>query len=182
MAILGGKSKQMENVNVAEMEKKDIEALYQQNKEILEAIGELKNSVNTIDKNNKKFLMTASMQRTELLENEIFEMKMGIIGLLDQIDIIVSVVDSSLVEDIKSGLPAFKSKVSQLAKSMNIEEIPVVIGGEFNPDVQECNEMISSPHYGDNIVVKICQRGYIDKSTNRVLRCANVMVNKSERI
>lgn len=148
--------------------------------EILAGINDLKIKMDTMDNNNKKYFNTAKIkeEKTEKLENEISEMKIGIISLLDQIDVLLSAVYDSETKNIKNGLKSYYRKVVEIRNGLGIEEIPVSVGKKFNPKTQECKETADAAEYEEDTVVKMIQRGYIDKKSGNILRCAKVMVNK----
>ena len=63
---------------------------------------------------------------------------------------------------------------------MGLEEIVPQIGEPFNPKLQECKITVSEEQYGNDIVVSLVQRGYIDAKTGNILRYVGVSVNKLE--
>lgn len=149
---------------------------------ILESIQALYQKVDSMDKGNKKFLMAATLNggKTEGLEKELYHMKMNMVALLDQIDLLVSAICSNNVEEMKQNLGVFRSKIVQLAVSSGLEEIEAECGSQFQAQEQECIESVSRMEQEDNTIVDLFQRGYRDKTNGKVLRCAKVSVNKRQ--
>lgn len=147
---------------------------------ILEQIESLHQKIDSMDKNNKKFLMAATMNDglSEKLERDIVSMKMGVIELLDQIDALLAAVFSSEAENLKKALPAYCNKIMEIASGLGLEEIKVAEGMEFNPKEMECTEEVHLDGRGDDTVVAFLQRGYRDKNNGKLLRCAKVTVNR----
>lgn len=153
---------------------------FQNDKVILEKIELLQNKIENMDKNNKKFLLTATMNdgRTEQLEQEILDMKMGIIGLLDQIDILLTAVFSSEADDLKSGLNSYYGKVVEITSSLGLEVMNVKENMKFDSRKMECENTVHLEEYEDDTVVDLIKRGYRDMSNGNILRYAKVSVNK----
>ena len=147
---------------------------------ILEQIESLHQKIDGMDRNNKKFLMAATMNdgRSEKLEQDIINMKMGVIELLDQIDVLLSAVFSSEAENLKKGLHAYYNKIAEIASGLGLEEIKAAEGMKFNPEEMECTEAVHLDGRGDDTVVAFTQRGYRDKNNGKLLRCAKVTVNR----
>ncbi len=147
---------------------------------ILEMLETLTQKLDGMDKNNKKFLMAATMNdgRTEQLEHDIVDMKMGIIGLLDQIDVLLTAILSSESEDLKKGLNSYYRKVQEIACGLGLEVINVTENMKFNSKEMESAEEVQLEDYEDDTVVALLQRGYRDISSGNVLRYAKVSVNK----
>lgn len=147
---------------------------------ILEKIELLSEKMDNIDKSNKKFLMAATINdgKSEQLEEEIVKMKIGIIELLDQIDLLVSVVCTSEAEDLKKGLHSYHRKIMDIVSGLGIEEIAIVGNMKFNPKEHECMEEVHSEEYGDDCITTLHKRGYRDKNNGKILRCAKVSVNR----
>lgn len=154
--------------------------LFQNDVIILEKIGLLQQKIDGMDKNNKKFLMAATMNdgRTEQLEQEIVNMKLGIIGLLDQIDILLTTVLSSEADNLKKGLKSYYGKVVKMASELGLKVINVTENMKFDSKEMECVKVVHLEEYEDDIVVELLQRGYIDMSSGNILRYAKVSVNK----
>ena len=147
---------------------------------ILEKIELLSEKMDNIDKSNKKFLMAATINdgKSEQLEEEIVKMKIGIIELLDQIDLLVSAVCSSGAEDLKKGLNSYHRKAMDIALGLGIEEITVAGNMRFNPKEHECVEEVYLEGYEDNCITTLHKRGYRDRNNGKILRCAKVSVNR----
>lgn len=154
--------------------------LFQNDVIILEKIGLLQQKIDGMDKNNKKFLMAATMNdgRTEQLEQEIVNMKLGIIELLDQIDILLTTVLSSEADNLKKGLKSYYGKVVKMASELGLKVINVTENMKFDSKEMECVKVVHLEEYEDDIVVELLQRGYIDMSSGNILRYAKVSVNK----
>lgn len=154
--------------------------LFQNDVMILEKIELLQQKIDGMDKNNKKFLMAATMNdgRAEQLEQEIVEMKLGIIGLLDQIDILMSAVLSGEAGDLKKGLNSYYNKVIEIASALGLEVINVAENMKFDSKEMECKTTVHLEEYEDDTVVALLQRGYRDMNNGNVLRYAKVSVNK----
>lgn len=174
-----------EGVVHEEVEQKEIKKitplqLFQNDVLILEKIELLQQKIDGMDKNNKKFLMAATMNdgRAEQLEREIVDMKLGIIGLLDQIDILLTAILSSEADDLKKGLDSYYSKVVEIASGLGLEVINVAENMKFDSKEMECAEAVHLEEYEDDTVVALLQRGYRDISTGNILRYAKVSVNK----
>ena len=171
-----------ENEEVEQKEVKKITPLqlFQNDVMILEKIELLQQKIDGMDKNNKKFLMAATMNdgRAEQLEQEIVDMKLGIIGLLDQIDVLMTAVLSSEVGDLKKGLNSYYGKVVEIASGLGLEVINVTENMKFDSKVMESAEAVHLEEYEDDVVVALLQRGYRDMNNGNILRCAKVSVNK----
>lgn len=172
-------------VDVEETEQKETKKitplqLFQNDVMILEKIGLLQQKIDVMDKNNRKFLMAATMNdgKAEQLGQEIVDMKLGIIRLLDQIDILLTAVLSSEADDLKKGLNSYYGKVAEIASGLNVEEIHIVENMKFNSKEMECAEVVHLEEYEDDTVVALLQRGYRDMSRGNILRYAKVSVNK----
>lgn len=154
--------------------------LFQNDELILEKIELLQQKIDGMDKNNKKFLMAATMNdgRAEQLEQEIVDMKLGIIGLLDQIDILMTAVLSSEAGDLKKGLNSYYGKVFEIASGLGLEVINVAENMKFDSKEMECENTVHLDEYEDDTVVALLQRGYRDMSSGNILRYAKVSVNK----
>ena len=138
--------------------------LFQNDEMILEKIELLQQKIDGMDKNNKKFLMAATMNdgRAEKLEQEIVDMKLGIIGLLDQIDILMTAVLSSEAGDLKKGLNSYYGKVVEIASGLGLEAISVAENMKFDSKVMESADAVQLEEYEDDVVVALLQRGYRD--------------------
>lgn len=180
MGIFDKNKAENEEVEQKEIKKITPLQLFQNDVLILEKIELLQQKIDGMDKNNKKFLMAATMNdgRAEQLKNEIVDMKLGIIGLLDQIDILLTAVLSSEADDLKKGLNSYYSKVVEIASGLGIEVINIVENMKFDSKEMECAEAVHLEEYEDDTVVALLQRGYRDTSTGNILRYAKVSVNK----
>ena len=172
-------------VEVEESEQKETRKitplqLFQNDEMILEKIELLQQKIDGMDKSNKKFLMAATMNdgRAEQLEQEIVDMKLGIIGLLDQIDILLTAVFSSEAGDLKKGLNSYYGKVMEIASGIGLEVINVAENMKFDSKEMECAEAVHLEGYEDDTVVALLQTGYRDMSSGNILRYAKVSVNK----
>lgn len=136
--------------------------------------------ISNIDKSNKKFLMSAAIQKTELLEKQIADQKMNVIYLLDQIDVLVKAIQASKAEDLKQGLVSYRHRVLEIVSSLGLEEIEVKRGMEFNSKEHDCKDVVHLKGYEDDVIVDLLKRGYRDRVTGGILRYAQVTVNKVE--
>lgn len=153
-----------------------IQQLLANDEDILQVISELLQKVDLMDKSNKKFLMAATMNdgKTEQLQNQVYQLKMGMIEMIDQIDYMMAAQN----ESINKGLEAFYKKISEIRLSLGIEEIEVICRQTYNPNEQECVEVVSQEDMEDGVIVGLIQKGYRDLSTKRTLRYAKVTVNQ----
>lgn len=176
------KTEEAEHQEVEQKEIKKITPLqlFQNDVLILEKIELLQQKIDGMDKNNKKFLMAATINdgRTEQLKNDIVDMKLGIIGLLDQIDVLMTAVLSSEADDLKKGLNSYYGKVVEIASGLGLEVINVTENIKFDSNEMECAEAVHLEEYEDDTVVALLQRGYRDVSSGNILRYAKVSVNK----
>lgn len=154
--------------------------LFQNDVVILEKIELLQQKIEGIDKNNKKFLMAATMNdgRVEQLEQEIVDMKLGIINLLDQIDVLISAMLASEAHDLKKGLSSYYNKVIEITSGLGLDVINATENMKFDSKEMECTEVVHLEEHEDDTVVVLLQRGYKDMSSGKILRYAKVSVNK----
>lgn len=153
--------------------------LLERSNEVLNVVNGLKEQLEKMDRTNKKFLMAATMvdSKSELLEKKNKELVYGVISLLDQIDSIISVIHESHNENTNGGLKALYKKTTDIINSLGIEEIDSMIGKLHNPKLQECVESVYDEKLPIGTVLQLYQRGYIEKETRNVIRCAKVSVN-----
>lgn len=180
MRVLGKNKVETEETEIREAKKITPLQLFQNDELILEKIELLQQKIDGIDKNNKKFLMAANMNdgRAEQLEQGIVDMKLKIIGLLDQIDILLTAVLSSDANDLKKGLNSYYNKVVEIASGLGLEVINVAENMKFDSKIMECKEAVHLEDYEDDAVVSVLQRGYRDIRSGNILRYAKVSVNK----
>ena len=180
MGIFDKNKTENEEVEQKEIKKITPLQLFQNDVLILEKIELLQQKIDGMDKNNKKFLIAATMNdgRAEQLENEIVDMKLGIIGLLDQIDNLMSAVCSSEADDLKKHLNSYYGKVVEIASGLGLEVINVTENMKFDSKEMESVEAVHLEDYEDDTVVAVFKRGYRDMSTGNILRYAKVSVNK----
>lgn len=171
----------METKDAVSKEKKvSVAELLKNDEAILEGISVLIQKMDSMDKNNKKFLMAATIsdERTEHLEETIHHMKMGVIALLDQIDFMMSAVCSGKENELVQGFTVFQHKIAEIITDMGLEEIPVTEKMKFNSKEQECSHTEHREDYEDEVIVALLHRGYRDKKNGKILRFAAVSVNK----
>ncbi len=180
MGIFDKNKVENEEVEQKEIKKITPSQLFQNDMMILEKIELLQQKIDSMDKNNKKFLMTATMNdgRAEQLEQEMVDMKLGIIGLLDQIDVLMTAVLSSEADDLKKGLNSYYGKVVEIASGLGLQVINVTENMKFDSKEMESAEAVHLEDYEDDTVVALLQRGYRDASSGNILRYAKVSVNK----
>ena len=166
-----------ENVNMVQLLQCDV-AILEGLQTLCDKVCEMDNKLNTIDRNNKKFLMSAAVQKTELLEKQIADQKMNSIYLLDQIDVLVKAIQASKAEDLKQGLVSYRHRVLEIVASLGLEEIEVKRGMEFNSKEHDCKDVVHVKGYENDIIIDLLKRGYKDRTTGAILRYAHVTVNK----
>ena len=178
MRVFGKNKVETEETEIREAKKITPLQLFQNDELILEKIELLQQKIDGID--NKKFLMAANMNdgRAEQLEQGIVDMKLKIIGLLDQIDILLTAVLSSDANDLKKGLNSYYNKVVEIASGLGLEVINVAENMKFDSKIMECKEAVHLEDYEDDAVVSVLQRGYRDIRSGNILRYAKVSVNK----
>lgn len=173
------KSKCEENVHKEENEITSLQ-LNQNDMMILEKMELLQNTIEGMDKNNKKFLMISTMNddRVEHLEKKMIDMKLEIIDLLDQIDNLMTAIDLSDADDLKNGLNMFYNNVMEKVTNLGIEVLNVMPNMKFDPRKMDCKDVVWLEEYEDEVVVKVYSKGYKDIYSGNVLRYASVSENK----
>ena len=164
MRVFGKNKAETEETEIRETKKITPLQLFQNDELILEKIELLQQKIDGMDKNNKKFLMAANMNdgRAEQLEQGIVDMKLKIIGLLDQIDILLTAVFSSDANDLKKGLNSYYNQVVEIASGLGLEVINVAENMKFDSKIMECKEAVHLEDYEDDAVVSVLQRGYAE--------------------
>lgn len=170
------------NVQSSEIEEKtkkiSSSILLQNDQAILEQLDTLNKKIDSIDKNNKKFMMTASMNKNEVLEKKIASMKISMITMLDQLYILLDSIYEKVDDDSKNGVSMIVNAIKGTLYEAEIEEIPVSIGDEFDPNIHQCVETFSGGERAQDTVSAVVKRGYRDLSTGLILRPVDVIVNK----
>ena len=163
-----------------EAKKVTVSQLFQNDMLLLEKMELLQQKMDVMDKNNKKFLMAATLNdgRAEQLEQEIVNMRLGVISLIDQIDILLSAVFASEAEELKKGVESSYTKIVEIASELGVEEINATENTKFDLKEMECEKAVYMEEYDDNTVVELIKKGYKDISTGKILRYAKVIVNK----
>lgn len=152
--------------------------LIQNDMSILEQLDILNKKVDVIDRNNKKFLMTASMNKNEELEKTVSSMKLGVIAILDQLDILVASLYDEAGEKTKDGIEMMMESIKNNLLNIGIEEIEVIVGDAFNPEIHKCLETVNDNSYGTDTITDLVKRGYKDTRNKLIIRPAEVVVNK----
>lgn len=149
--------------------------LLQHDREILLKLDDIIQKVDTIDRSNKKFLMTALQNdgNEEKRENENYRLKMGIISLLDEIENVLLSCRGNVEEDIQYGLDIIEKNILQITNGMQIEEIPAKAGDEFDPELHKCEFSEDEPQ---GVISEVIKKGYRDIKDDKVLRYALVAV------
>ena len=103
--------------------------------------------------------------------------------LVQPIDMLVQIVNmpapSPEVQNYVIGFQMIANQLSEILKNEGLGPISVKAGDEFNPSVMQAMETSNNAEFGDNVVTKVMQNGYMYK--DRVLRPAMVVVNKLEK-
>ncbi len=153
-----------------------IEKLMKNDEDILKKVTELCDRMGTIEKDNKKVLMTA-LQGYDRLQEEIKALKYGIISIVDEVENLASAISPKLDEGIKKGTDmSMRNIYSQLDK-YGIEQIKVSIGDEFDPQIHKCG---SESDENDGVVKQIIKKGYRDSHTKVIMRYAEVELGKKD--
>jgi len=148
--------------------------------EIIDKIDKLYQKIEGIEKSNKKFLMTANALfevKQDSKEDENTILKLGIIEMLDQIDVLVPGVNFAVTEDIRKGIESFNAKINEIIAKLGIERIKISEHEKFDSKIMECSEKSHLDGYEDDAVTAVIRTGYIDKRSGQVLRYAKVLVN-----
>lgn len=147
---------------------------------ILEKMNLLQQTIEGMNKDNKKALMMGTLndEKIKHLENKILDMKLGVIDLLDLIDVLMTAVNSCEVEYLKQGLGSYNNKILEIAGNLDIEMLNVVPNVKFNPKEMDCKKKVCMEEYDDDVVVEIARKGYRDIGSGNILRYAVVCVNK----
>lgn len=178
------RNKTMMKVNDSQQDepkkRKTSELILEKDIEILEKITAMSERLDSIDKNNKKFLMAATMKddKTQLLEKENKRYLDGMIGLLDQIDVLLNVVANSNMGEAIIGLDAYYRKIAEVAENAGVVEIPVSVGDKFNPNLMESIGNANDENAEADTVVELCKKGYMTKENSNIIRFPQVTVNK----
>jgi molecular chaperone GrpE len=152
--------------------------LLQNDNTILEQLAELSKKVDAVDRNNKKFLMTASMNKTDELEKRIISMKTSAISILDQVDTLINAIYSDAEDSMKIGIEMFLKGLKENMAGIGLKEIIVNIGDAFDSNIHECVESSSDLRYKSDVIISLIKRGYKDAGNGLVIRPAGVVVNK----
>ena len=62
--------------------------------------------------------------------------------------------------------------------NIGIEEIEVIVGDAFNPEIHKCLETVNDNSYGTDTITDLVKRGYRDTRNKLIIRPAEVVVNK----
>lgn len=163
----------------SELKKEDVlVALLEANECMAKQLEEMSQKIDAMDRSNKKFMMTASMQKIDLLEKEIISMRKGAISLVDNIDNLLSVMYDTAPNDVKKGVSGFMKGIQDTLSIFDLEEISVQIGEEFNSKLHESRENAKDEKYADGVILGLIKRGYKEVSSGRVIRPVQVIVNK----
>lgn len=153
-----------------------MEILMKNDENILKKVTELCDRMGTIEKDNKKVLMT-SLQGYDRLQEEIKVLKYGMISIVDEVETLFLAVSPKLDEGIKKGTDmSMRNIYSQLDKC-GIEQIKVCTGDEFDPQIHKCG---SESDDNDGIVKQIIKNGYRDSHTKAIMRYAEVELGKKD--
>ena len=162
-----------------ELKKEDVlVALLESNETMAMQLTELSQKMEAMDRNNKKFMMTASMQKIDLLEKEIVSMRKGAISLMDNVDNMLSAMYDTATEDVKKGVTGFMKGIQDILTVFNLEEISVQIGEEYDSSLHEAKEIVRNEKYANEVIVGLIKRGSKEASSGRVIRPVQVIVNK----
>ena len=162
-----------------ELKKDDVvRTLLESNQIMTQQLAELSQKIESMDRSNKKFMMTASMTKIELVEKEIISMRKGAISLMDNIDNMLSAMYDTATDDVKKGVTGFMKGIQDILAVFNLEEISVQIGEEYDSSIHEAKEIVKNEKYANEVIVGLIKRGYKEATSGRVIRPVQVIVNK----
>jgi molecular chaperone GrpE len=100
-----------------------------------------------------------------------------LINIINQFELAVShPVNDEKIANYQSGFKMFLVMFKKLLNDLNINEIPIKRGDEFDPTIMECVEFVDDQQLKDNQVAVIITKGY--KLHDRVIQTAVVKVTK----
>ena len=141
---------------------------------ILQKMEELRQKVDSMDRSNKKFLMTAMQgdERKSALEKENIDLKRGMVSFMDELDALLPVMETEGNSSLKQGFAMLRSKYLDFLAKSGIEEIPVEPGDEFDPEIHSCLEKGEAE---EGKVSALIHRGFKDSASGCIIRCADVI-------
>lgn len=163
---------------VVDKEPFDAKELIEKNDVILHKIEELAEKVDLIDKNNKKFLMAASMNKLNAQENKIKNMKLSVIDILDNVDVLLNQVEKLGDDTLNEGIGMISKGILDSLSDIDLEVIPTAVGDVFNPAIHNCIETGHKEDIAEDTILAINKKGYKDLENGLVIRTTEVVVNK----
>lgn len=175
--------KQIDELNISISSKdKNIENLTNQindiNNEYVQKIQLKMNEANALLKQKIDEITLKSQQELDTHKKYAIEKQAGkLIEIINQFELSLSYqpTDPKII-NYQNGFKMFLSMFKTLLSELNIHEIDIKIGDDFNSQFMECIEFIDDGNFGDNKVVKILTKGY--KLFDRVIQVATVVINK----
>ncbi|MDR1991441.1 MAG: nucleotide exchange factor GrpE [Mycoplasmataceae bacterium] len=159
-----------EHINKLESEIKTINEDYV--KKVMEKASDANIQLKTkLDELTKKMQAELAIHEKYALEKQAG----NLIDIINQFAIALSYkpTDPNIAK-YQSGFQMFLTMFQNLLSDLNINEIPIKIGDEFDSETMECIEFVHSNDFDNNKVVKIISRGY--KLHDRLIKPAMVNV------
>lgn len=175
--------KQLEELNnLLNSKEKNIEHLTSQineiNNEYVQKIQLKMNEANNLLKQKIDELNLKSQQELAVYKKYAIEKQAAqLIEIINQFDLSLSYpqTDTKII-NYQNGFKMFLSMFKSLLSELGINEIPINVGDDFNPQYMECIEFVDDINIDDNKITKILTKGY--KLHDRIVKVATVVVNK----
>ncbi|OBR94144.1 MULTISPECIES: nucleotide exchange factor GrpE [Clostridium] len=149
---------------------------------------DVETKINSIDKTNKRNIMSMELLKEELEEKndqiaslkreltngnkreEVFVKK--VLAILDQVDNVCIFAEKSQNEALISNTNSVMRIIRKELRELEIEEIPT-IGEIFNPELHECVEAVHDNTKNKYEIIDVIRKGY--KMNGKVIRIASVI-------
>ncbi len=189
------KQKDPKDLKIDELEQ-SLSSLTKENDELKHKITSYERQIQEINEEYVKKVTEKAKQASELIDQKTNEIKqkliqefnnkskfaiekvaIEIINIVNQFELALSHTPSDpKILNYQKGFNMFLTMLKSLLSDINVVEINVKIGGEFDPNQMECFETQHSNEINDNHVIKIVKKGY--KLHERVIVPTLVVVCK----
>ncbi|MDE6477109.1 MAG: nucleotide exchange factor GrpE [Mycoplasmoidaceae bacterium] len=173
-----------------------LSSLTKENDELKHKLTSYEKQIQQINEEYVKKVTEKAKQASELIDQKTNEIKqklteefnnkskfalekvaIQIINVVNQFELALShTPNDPKILNYQKGFNMFLTMLKGLLSDINVAEINVKIGGEFNPNQMECFETQHSDEINDNHVMKVIKKGY--KLHERVIVPALVIVCK----
>lgn len=176
-AMIAAKDKEIENRNkVIDAMKHDLNAMAQEYKnQIILKMDEANRLIKIKqDENDQKYKKELAEAKKYAIENQAIEL----IDIVAEFSAMVNhPVNDPKIANWLSGFKMYVTKFNNLLADLNIQEITVQVGQEFDPKIMEPFETVKDPSKPDNSVATILKPGY--KLYDHILKPVLVKVIKN---